>query len=79
MVEHRILTDVVKLLHQVLLFSYESGKNTHDVDARPKYVKTPQYSFPEGILKQLGEDHTFLEVLHQVHTKVILMNHGKSL
>lgn len=36
-------------------------------------MKSPQYSFPEGILKQIGEDNTFLEVLHQVHTKVVLL------
>ena len=73
---HNVLHDVVRLLSRVLLFSYDSPKHYNDYE-RPRYVKSPQYSFPEGILKQLGEDHTFLEVLHQVHTKVILLNQNK--
>ena len=43
------------------------------------YVKSPQYSFPEGILKQIGEDNTFLEVLHQVHTKVVSLRQDNAL
>ena len=66
--------DVIKLLHQALMFSYEHANHLLYSWTKDKCVKYPQYSFPEGILKSLGEDHTFLQVLQQIYAKITTLN-----